>query len=161
MPEAIARSAQAQQRAGNFAEAIKDYAEFQAKYASHALAESSLYQLGLCYGEIKDFDNMTKTLGEFVQKFPRSTSLPEANYWLGWNTFRQKQWAQATQYLTQSLGSATRAKDANPPVETRGCGQAARKLWPAFSTADPENLTGEAVAMVAEQVRDDVCDLVG
>ena len=29
------------------------------------------------------------------------------------------------------------------------------------SIAYPENLTGEAVTLVAEQVRDDVCDLVG
>ena len=37
-------------------------------------------------------------------------------------------------------------------------------LWdlrPQFSIAYMEDLTGEAVAMAAEQVRDDVCDLVG
>jgi len=111
-PEAMVRSAQAQQKATNFAEAIKDYTAFNEKYATHALAEPALYQLGLCYGEMKNFDAMVATLNAFVQKFPKSVSLPEANYWLGWNAFRQKQWQQAVQYLTQSLGSATRSKDA-------------------------------------------------
>jgi hypothetical protein len=52
------------------------------------------------------------------------------------------------------------------PALARPCGGQyapwrAERLWPQFSIAHPENLTGEAVAMVAEQVRDDVCDLVG
>ena len=36
-----------------------------------------------------------------------------------------------------------------------------RKLRPQSGIADPEHVAGDAVAMLAEQVRDDVCDLVG
>jgi len=34
-------------------------------------------------------------------------------------------------------------------------------LRPQSSIADPEHLTGEAVATVAEQIRNDVCDPAG
>ena len=50
---------------------------------------------------------------------------------------------------------------ASSPVRRPVCPWRAERLWPQFSIAYPENLTGEAAAMVAEQVRDDVCDLVG
>jgi hypothetical protein len=36
-----------------------------------------------------------------------------------------------------------------------------RHLWPQLSIAYHEHLTGEAGAMVAEQVRDDICYAVG
>ena len=36
-----------------------------------------------------------------------------------------------------------------------------RKLRPQSGIADPEHVASEAVAMLAEQVRDDVCDLAG
>lgn len=112
--ESLVRSAQALQRAGNFAEAVKDYATYNEKHANagDGLAEAALYQMGLCQGELKQFDAMAKTLVAFTQKFPNSASLAEANYWLGWNAFRLKQWQPAVDYLTKSLNGTKRSQDA-------------------------------------------------
>lgn len=96
---ALARRGLARQEAKDLAGALEDFQTVSTKYPGTPEHELSLLQRSLIAGQQKDFDAMTKGFSELLEKFPKTGAAAQANFWLGWAAFEQKDYTAAVPKL--------------------------------------------------------------
>lgn len=97
---ALAQRALAKQESKAFESAIEDFDSLAAKYPGTQEHELALQQKALILGQQQKYPEMAKAFDELLAKFPKSAAAGQANFWLGWADFEQKEYAKAIERLT-------------------------------------------------------------
>lgn len=107
-PTALAQRALAKQESKAFDSAIEDFETIAAKYPSTREHELALQQKALIYGQLKKYPEMTAAFEKLLAEFPKSAAAAQANFWLGWAAFEQKNYKAAIPRLetARSLDAA-------------------------------------------------------
>lgn len=87
---ALAQRALSKQQNKAFDSAIEDFDTIIAKYPGTKENELALQQKALIFGQLKKYAEMTQTFEKLLADFPKSTAAAQANFWLGWAAFEQK-----------------------------------------------------------------------
>ena len=111
-PTALAQRALSRQQAKNFKAALQDFNELLSRYPDHGIKERELayQQKALILGQQQENQAMADTFARLLKEYPKTKAAGQANYWIGWAAFENKNY-----------------KAAIEPLE------AARKLDPEFS----------------------------
>ncbi len=96
---ALARRALAHQQGKAFEAAMTDFNRVIEKYPGSAEHELALQQKALIHGQKQEYDAMAKDFGELLEKFPKTAAAAQANFWLGWAAFEQKDYKTAIERL--------------------------------------------------------------
>jgi len=99
---ALARRALAHQQSKAFDSAIADFDLIATKYPGTTEHELALQQKALIHGQKKDYAAMKKDFAELLEKFPKTAAAAQANFWLGWAAFEEKDYKEAISRLDQS-----------------------------------------------------------
>ncbi len=136
-PTALAQRALAKQETKAFDSAIEDFDAIAAKYPSTKEHELALQQKALIYGQLKKYPEMTATFEKLLAEFPKSAAAAQANFWLGWAAFEQKDYKGAIPRL-----ETARTLDAAQYGERASL----RVILSYYYMEDRESLTREASA---------------
>ena len=136
-PTALAQRALSKQESKAFESAIEDFDTIAAKYPSTKEHELALQQKALIYGQLKKYPEMTATFEKLLAIFPKSAAAAQANFWLGWAAFEQKDYKAAIPRL-----EAARTLDAAQYGERASL----RIILSYYYLEDRESVTREAAA---------------
>ncbi len=92
---ALARMAISRQRSGDFPGALKDFNQLLEEYPKAKERELALQQMALILGQRKENALMAETFRKLLQEFPETAAAAEANFWIGWAAFENKDYAAA------------------------------------------------------------------
>ena len=92
---ALAQRALSKQESKAFDSAIEDFDAIAAKYPGTKEHELALQQKALIYGQEKKYPEMTAAFEKLLTEFPKSAAAAQANFWLGWAAFEQKDYKSA------------------------------------------------------------------
>ena len=101
-PDVLARRALSKQEIKSFDSAIADFDAIAAKYPSSKEHELSLQQKALIFGQLKKYPEMTATFEKLLAEFPQTAAAAQANFWLGWAAFEQKDYKAAIPKLEEA-----------------------------------------------------------
>ena len=80
---ALAGAAGLYQAAGKFKHAAERYARYLAVAPKGPEAEEALYQRGICFAKMSQFDKMTSIFHAYAKQYPKGKWAPEASWWIG------------------------------------------------------------------------------
>ncbi|MEI8312008.1 MAG: tetratricopeptide repeat protein, partial [Verrucomicrobiota bacterium] len=92
---ALAQRALSKQESKAFDSAIEDFDAIAAKYPGTKEHELALQQKALIFGQLKKYPEMTQSFEKLLADFPKSAAAAQANFWLGWAAFEQKDYKAA------------------------------------------------------------------
>jgi TolA-binding protein len=92
---ALAQRAISKQETKAFDSAIADFDAIAAKYPKTPEHELALQQKALIYGQLKKYPEMAEAFQKLLEEFPKTAAAGQANFWLGWAAFEQKDYASA------------------------------------------------------------------
>jgi len=92
---ALAQRALSKQESKAFDSAIEDFDAIAAKYPGTKEHELALQQKALIFGQLKKYPEMTQAFDKLLADFPKSAAAAQANFWLGWAAFEQKDYKTA------------------------------------------------------------------
>ncbi|MCK9588971.1 MAG: tetratricopeptide repeat protein [Terrimicrobiaceae bacterium] len=92
---ALAQRALSKQENKAFDSAIADFDAIADKYPGTKEHELALQQKALIFGQQKNYPGMAQTFEKLLDKFPKSAAAAQANFWLGWAAFEQKNYKTA------------------------------------------------------------------
>ncbi|MFI0348600.1 MAG: tetratricopeptide repeat protein [Chthoniobacterales bacterium] len=101
---ALIQRASLEQKAGDFLGALADYSILLKNYPAAPERELVLQQKALTHGEERDNKGMTETFQQLLKEYPKSAAAAQANFWIGWAAFENKDYAGA-------IASLERAKE--------------------------------------------------
>jgi TolA-binding protein len=104
---ALAQRALSKQESKAFDAAIEDFDAIAAKYPGTKEHELALQQKALIFGQLKKYPEMTQAFEKLLADFPKTAAAAQANFWLGWAAFEQKDYKAAIPKL-----EAARTQDA-------------------------------------------------
>ncbi|MEI6491244.1 MAG: tetratricopeptide repeat protein [Verrucomicrobiota bacterium] len=104
---ALAQRALSKQESKAFDAAIEDFDAIAAKYPGTKEHELALQQKALIFGQLKKYPEMTQAFEKLLADFPKTAAAAQANFWLGWAAFEQKDYKSAVPKL-----EAARTQDA-------------------------------------------------
>jgi len=96
---ALAQRAVSKQQSKQFDAAIEDFDRIASKYPGSKEHELALQQKALIFGQEKKYPEMAEAFGKLLEDFPRSAAAGQANFWLGWAAFEQKDYKKAIESL--------------------------------------------------------------
>ena len=92
---ALAQRALSKQESKAFDSAIEDFDAIASKYPGSKEHELALQQKALIFGQQKKYPEMTQTFERLLAEFPTTAAAAQANFWLGWSAFEQKDYKTA------------------------------------------------------------------
>jgi len=92
---ALAQRALSKQESKAFDSAIEDFDVIAAKYPGTKENELALQQKALIFGQQKKYPEMSQAFEKLLAEFPKSAAAGQANFWLGWAAFEQKDYKAA------------------------------------------------------------------
>lgn len=104
---ALAQRAFSKQEGKSFDSAIEDFDTIAEKYPGTKEHELALLRKALILGQLKKYPEMSAAFENLLACFPKSAAAGQANFWLGWAAFEQKDYMGAIPKL-----EAARAQDA-------------------------------------------------
>ncbi len=104
---ALAQRGLARQRLKEYQPAIADFQKVIDDYPKAAERELSIQQRALILGQLEDYPAMKTAFLQLLKEYPQSKGVAQAEYWIGWADFEQKQYAEA-------LGHLKRARELDP-----------------------------------------------
>jgi len=90
LPSAIAQRGLAFQQNKDYDAALKDFDQIIDTYPDAPERELALQQKALVLGQQKDYKGMTATFGKLLETYPKSSAAGQANFWIGWAAFEDK-----------------------------------------------------------------------
>jgi len=113
-PTALAQRALSKEANKAFDSAIEDFDAIAKKYPGSKEHELALQHKALIFGQQKNYDEMSRTFGILLAEFPKTAAAGQANFWIGWGAFEQKDYKNAIAKLesARSLDAAQYAERA-------------------------------------------------
>lgn len=107
-PTALAQRILSKQATKAFDSAIEDCDALSSQYPGTKEHELALLQKALILGQQQKYPDMSKTFSLLLETFPETTAAAQANFWLGWAAFEQKDYKSAITFLdkARSLNAA-------------------------------------------------------
>lgn len=100
--DALIQRAYLEQKQNDLNAALTDYSRFLEKYPQSPECELALQQKAFIQRTQQDKRGMVTTLQQFLAAYPKSTGAAEANYWIGWNSFEEKDYQTAIPFLEKA-----------------------------------------------------------
>lgn len=101
-PDALIQRAYLEQKQGDLKTALADYNQFLEKYPKATECELVFQQKALVLKTQGDHRGMVDTFQQLLATYPKSSAAAEANYWIGWNFFKEKNYQAAIPFLEKS-----------------------------------------------------------
>ena len=89
-PSSLAQRAIAYQQTKDLTSALKDFNKLLDDDPKAKERELALQQKALILGEQQDNSGMSQAFQQLLQEYPHSTAAAQANYWIGWAAFSDK-----------------------------------------------------------------------
>ncbi|HEX5177540.1 MAG TPA: tetratricopeptide repeat protein, partial [Chthoniobacteraceae bacterium] len=102
LPAAICRSALARMRLNDMSGALKDFNYIIDKYPKTKERELSLYQKAKILGKQGDNKEMAATFKILLRDYPKTAERADANYWIGWVAFENRDYKAAVEPLAKA-----------------------------------------------------------
>lgn len=102
LSQAIAQRGIAYQDNKQYAEAIKDFDLLIEKYPKASERELALQQKALILGQQKDYKGMIAAFQQLLTEYPKSEGAGQANFWIGWAAFEEKNYKEAIESLERA-----------------------------------------------------------
>lgn len=134
-PTALAQRALSKQESKAFESAIGDFDTIAEKYPGSKEHELALQQKALIFGQQQKYPEMSRAFEKLLADFPKSAAAAQANFWLGWAAFEQKDYKAAISRL-----EAARTLDATQYGERASL----RIILAHYYMEDRESVTREA-----------------
>ncbi len=99
LPSAIAQRGVAFQQNKDYAAALKDFDQIIDGFAGAPERELALQQKALVLGQQQDYKGMTATFRKLLEEYPKSSAAGQANFWIGWAAFEDKDYKGAIESL--------------------------------------------------------------
>lgn len=99
---ALAQRALAHQQAKAFDAALGDFDLLISKYPGTREHELALQQKALIHGQNKDYAAMKSEFTDLLEKFPKTAAAAQANFWLGWAAFEEKDYKGSVEFLDRA-----------------------------------------------------------
>lgn len=100
--DALIQRAYLEQKQNNLVAALADYSSFLEKYPHAPECELVLQQKASVQRAQQDRQGMVATLQQLLAAYPKSSGAGEANYWIGWNFFEEKNYQAAIPFLEKA-----------------------------------------------------------
>ena len=101
-PDALIQRAYLEQKQNDLGAALADYSRFLEKYPQAPECELVLQQKALVQRTQQDNPGMVATFQQFLAAYRKSAGAAEANYWIGWNSFEEKNYQAAIPFLEKA-----------------------------------------------------------
>jgi TolA-binding protein len=95
------------QEGKNYTSALTDFSKVIEQYPTAPECETALLEKGLTLGQQGEYQQMTDTFHDLLQKFPNSPGAAQANFWIGWADFEAKRY-------TDAIAPLSAARQKNP-----------------------------------------------
>jgi cellulose synthase operon protein C len=92
----------ARQKAKDHEGAIADFDQVLAEYAMSKEVEIALLQKALTCGHLKKYTEMSGAFTELLKKYPKSAAAAQANFWLGWAAYENRDFKESVRYLERA-----------------------------------------------------------
>jgi TolA-binding protein len=99
LPSAITQRGLAYQQNKEYDAALKDFDQIIDTHTNAPERELALQQKALVLGQQKDYKGMTATFSKLLEAYPKSPAGGQANFWIGWAAFEEKDYKRAIGYL--------------------------------------------------------------
>ena len=99
LPSAIAQRGLAFQQNKEYDAAVKDFDQIINTYADAPERELALQNKALVLGQQQDYKGMTATFRQLLENYPKSSAAAQANFWIGWAAFEDKDYKAAIESL--------------------------------------------------------------
>ncbi len=99
---ALAQRGLARQQLKEFQPAIADFQKVIDDYPKAAERELSIQQRALILGQLEDYPAMKIAFAQLLSEYPQSKGAAQAEYWIGWADFEQKNYAEALTHLKRA-----------------------------------------------------------
>lgn len=99
---ALLQSGLARQKSGDFEGAVGDFDRVLSDYPLSAEVELALLQKALTCGQLKRNREMCVAFRLMLEKYPKTAAAAQANYWLGWAAYEDKDMDEAVKRLTEA-----------------------------------------------------------
>jgi TolA-binding protein len=99
LPSAMSQRGLAYQQNKQYDAAIKDFDFVIETYPNAPEHELAIQQKALVLGQQKDYKGMTATFGKLLETYPKSPAAGQANFWMGWAAFEDKDYKRAIEHL--------------------------------------------------------------
>ena len=99
LPSAIAQRGLAYQQNKDYDPALKDFDRIIDAYPVVPERELAFQQKALVLGQQQDYKGMTETFDKLLEAYPKSSAAGQANFWIGWAAFEEKDYKSAIQRL--------------------------------------------------------------
>jgi TolA-binding protein len=100
--KALLKRALLYQEAKNYDAALRDFSTIIQGNGSPDERETALLQKALTLGQQGQYAEMNASFQQLLKEFPNSSGAAQASYWIGWNAFNQKRYADAVAPLIDS-----------------------------------------------------------
>lgn len=92
----------ARQKAKDHEGAIADFDLLLKDYAMSKEVEIALLQKALTCGHLKKYPEMAEAFRELLKKYPKSAAAAQANFWLGWAAYENRDFKEAVRFLERA-----------------------------------------------------------
>jgi TolA-binding protein len=99
LPSAIAQRGLAFQQNKEYDAAVKDFDQIVNTYPDAPERELALQHKALVLGQQQDYKGMTATFRQLLENYPKSSAAGQANFWIGWAAFEEKDYKGAIESL--------------------------------------------------------------
>jgi TolA-binding protein len=102
LPAALLQRALAMQQGKAYDGAVRDYDRVIQEFPKAKEREAALQQKALILGQQEKSDAMAKVFAQLLEEYPKTKAAAQAEYWIGWNAFQNKDYAGAIAHLTKA-----------------------------------------------------------
>lgn len=99
LPSAIAQRGLAFQQNKDYDAALKDFGRIIDSYPDAPERELAMQQRALVLGQQQDYKGMTTAFRKLLEEYPKSAAAGQANFWIGWAAFEDKDYKGAIESL--------------------------------------------------------------
>ncbi|HEY5740962.1 MAG TPA: tetratricopeptide repeat protein [Terrimicrobiaceae bacterium] len=99
LPSAIAQRGLAYQQNKEYNSALKDFDRIIETYPESSERELALQNKALVLGQQEDYKGMTAVFRKLLSDYPKSPAAGQANFWIGWASFEEKDYKGAIENL--------------------------------------------------------------
>lgn len=99
---ALVQSGLARQKSGDFEGAVRDFDRVLTEHPLSADVEVALLQKALTCGQLKRNEDMAAAFRLLLQKYPKTAAAGQANYWIGWVAYENKDMDEAVARLAEA-----------------------------------------------------------
>jgi TolA-binding protein len=92
----------ARQKTKDYEGAIADFDLLLKDYAMGKEVELALLQKALTCGHLKKYPEMAEAFRQLLEKYPKSAAAAQANFWLGWAAYENRDFKESIRYLARA-----------------------------------------------------------